>query len=239
MINNIREKMADKQIIITTHNNLIVTKFDLKKIQWINENNSSLESLKQLKEKVSNYFIKLENNNLLQFILSSKTILVEGPTEYLMIGYIYKQIYGESIEKKGIDIISCNGLTYKNYIEVAKLLNNRVAILTDNDGNPNKIKEISISNNNSLNVKIFTDENTDLFTWEKCLFEKNKNKDDFKKLIQLDEKAEYKVNGKQLDPKELGYLLNHKVEFAFKIIDSNIDIETPDYVKEALEWIRK
>lgn len=66
---------------------------------WINETNNTLNSLDNICDTVKDYFIKLENNNLLQFILSPRVILVEGPTEYLMIDYIYKQIYSESIEK--------------------------------------------------------------------------------------------------------------------------------------------
>lgn len=239
MIENIDNNKDDKQIIITTHNDLIVTRFNLKKVLWINETNNTLNSLESICDSVKDYFIKLENNNLLQFILSPKVILVEGPTEYLMIDYIYKQIYGESTEKSGIDIISCNGLTYNNYIEVAKLINKRVAIITDNDGNQKKIDEINTSNSSNPNINIFTAKFVDLFTWEKCLLEKNKNEDEFKKLITMQEGAHYKICGKEPESKELGYMMNHKVKFAMDIINSGIKLEIPDYVKEALEWIKK
>lgn len=239
MIENIDNNKDGKQIIITTHNNLIVTRFNLKKVLWINETNNTLNSLDNICDTVKDYFIKLENNNLLQFILSPRVILVEGPTEYLMIDYIYKQIYSESIEKSCIDIISCNGLTYKNYIEVAKLINKKVAVITDNDGDQSKINEINTDNAANQNINIFTAQSIDLFTWEKCLLEKNKTVEEFMKLITLQEGAHYKIGGKEPETKELGYMMNHKVKFAMDIINSGIKLEIPDYVKEALKWIKK
>lgn len=239
MLKNIENNKNGKQLIITTHNNSIVTRFDLDKILWINECNNTLCSLGDVCDKVKEYFIKLENNNLLKFILSPRVILVEGPTEYLMIGYIYKNKYKKTLEEEGIDIISCNGITYKNYTEIAKFLNNKVAILTDNDGEQSKIEEIDSINLNSKKIRVFTEQSTSLFTWEKCLLEKNKNNEKFMKLINLSTNAQYKVGGMDPETKELGYMLNHKVEFAISIVNSNIDINVPAYVEDALEWIRE
>lgn len=239
MIKNIENNKNDKQLIITTHNNSIVTRFDLDKVLWINECNNTLDSLDNVCGKVKEYFIKLENNNLLKFILSPKVILVEGPTEYLMVGYIYKKMYYKSLEEDGIDIISCNGITYKNYIEIARFLSNKVAILTDNDGDQSKVDDINKFNLDSQKICVFTEQSTSLFTWEKCLLEKNRNNKDFMKLINLSPNAQYKVGGKDPETKELGYMLNHKVEFAFSIINSNIETDVPTYVKEALKWIKK
>lgn len=77
-----------------------------------------------------------------------------------------------------------------------------------------------------------------MFTWEKCLLEKNKTVEEFMKLITLQEGAHYKIGGKEPETKELGYMMNHKVKFAMDIINSGIKLEIPDYVKEALEWIK-
>ena len=91
--------------------------------------------------------------------------------------FINLDSFNESIEKSCIDIISCNGLTYKNYIEVAKLINKKVAVITDNDGDQSKINEINTDNAANQNINIFTAQSIDLFTWEKCLLEKNKTGD--------------------------------------------------------------
>ena len=59
---------------------------------------------------------------MLQFLLAKKVILVEGATEYILIPKIFKQILNKTLEEENIDIISCNGVTYKNFIHIAELM---------------------------------------------------------------------------------------------------------------------
>jgi putative ATP-dependent endonuclease of OLD family len=112
MINDIRGNRENKQLIVTTHNSLIVTSLGLKNVIWINNNKGI--SFSDIPETVADYFAKLDNSNLLQFLLAEKSILVEGATEYLMLPELYKVIYPESsLQADKIDIISCDGLSFK------------------------------------------------------------------------------------------------------------------------------
>ena len=240
------------QIIITTHNSLIVNTLNLSNLIWINENGSqNLATLQSSKEgkKAIKFFEKADNLNLLQFILSPKVILVEGPTEYMMLQNCYiKELrklfpneddFNYNLEIDGIEIISCGGDGFDSYITIAKTLNKKVAIITDNDylTNNNKIAEIKEFNNENDNIKKFTDSDTNNWTWEVSLY--NLNTELLENTIKLKEgyKYEYKCSGK-IYSGCLGKMLNQKTETAYLLSDESIDLVYPDYIKECIEWIR-
>ena len=238
MIHSIQTKCIDKQLIITTHSSLIVTGLSLKNVIWISENTK--KSLEGLESDTSDYFMKLENDNLLRFILANKVILVEGATEQLIVPYLFEMKYksvNRTLESEGIDVISCNGLSYKRYLEIAGILNKKVAVLTDNDGSDVKITEITDYNESNTITKIFSSSNLEEYTWEVCLKKENEALIDELVVIQLG--AKYKVKGKELEDKKLAFMLLNKVDISMKLIDSHKQINLPQHLKELFEWIKE
>ena len=65
--------------------------------------------------------LQADDNAFLQLLLSNKVFLVEGATEFLLLPHFYKQITGKTIEDDGISVISCNGISYRNYLEIARV----------------------------------------------------------------------------------------------------------------------
>ena len=51
-------------------------------------------------------------------------------------------------------------------------------------------------------------------------------------------KCEYLHDGKDYG-KVLGKMLNNKVEIAYQILIQEMDLEIPNYIKEAFEWINR
>lgn len=239
MIYDIEEKCKDKQLIITTHNSLIVSGLDLKNVIWITKD--SKKSLSELKPEVSAYFMKLENDNLLRFILANKVILVEGPTEKLIIANLFAMEYAatdqSTLESKGIDVISCNGLSYKKYLEIANVLNKKVAVLTDNDGSEEKISEISDYNKSNNNSKIFTPDSREEYTWEVSLKKENSTLID--EIVELKPGAKYEVSGRELGDKKLAYMILNKVDISLRLVNSKKEINRPKHLKELFKWIKE
>lgn len=236
MISEIMENRENKQLIVTTHNSLIVTSLGLKNIIWLNNNKG--KSLSDIPETVANYFTKLGNNNLLQFLLAEKCILVEGPTEYLLLPELYKSIYpGSSLQSDKIDIISCDGVSYKQYLEIAKHTNHKVAVITDNDTNPQNVEYMKEYNSENERSHIFMSEDTgdNGWTWEANIYGLNKTL--IESLITIQDGARYLYHGKEYEP-YLGKMLNNKVETAFLLLDKVGELQCPQYVLEAFEWIR-
>lgn len=235
MLKKIEKIIGDNQIIITTHSNLIASRLDLKNVIWIND--KTAKSLKKIDSKVADYFKKVENNNFLQLLLAEKIILVEGATEYLLLPSIYKKIINSEIEEDKIIIIPCNGISYKNYLKIGEETNKKIAVITDNDENQSKIEEMIKFNQENNNQHIFMDNNTNNWTWEVCLYNLNKKK--MESIIKVRRGAKYSFKRKSYsDETILGKMLNHKVETAYEILISGIDIEIPKYVKDAIKWIK-
>ncbi len=250
MLENIKNSFKDDngnkrniQLIVTTHNSLIVSSLNISNILWIS-NNDKPKSLKDLSKtadgkKVSLFFEKADNLNLLQFLISDKVILVEGATEYMLVQKMFKDIYnGETLEQNKIDVISCDGVSYKNYLTIAESMNKKVAVLTDNDfkTNENKLNDIIEYNKNLKNTKIFTDEKIENWTWEVSLY--NLNKDILEKNINLRNGANYFVDGEDFG-KYLGKMLNNKTDMAYMIIEKDLCLTYPDYIKECFKWIKE
>lgn len=234
---NIEEKMLNSQMIITTHNNLIASRLKLNNILWISDNKSN--SLNNIDEKTADFFAKSTNNNFLQLLLSGKIILVEGPTEYLLIPEFYKKITNKTLEEDKITIISCNGISYKRYLEIADKTCKKVAVITDNDKKQNNIDFKNEYNAKTVNQKIFMDDKIDNWTWEVCLY--NINKELLDEIIKCEKNADYKFNGQDYGQK-LGKMLNNKTDTAYiilnKILCGEFNLKIPEYLKKAIEWIK-
>lgn len=67
-------------------------------------------------------------------MLAEKIILVEGPTDELIVQRAYLDMYGKLPAADGIDIIVVGSVAFKRYCDIAILLNKKVVIITDNDG---------------------------------------------------------------------------------------------------------
>ncbi len=236
MINDISENHENKQLIVTTHNSLIVTSLGLKNVIWINNNKGT--SLSNIPDAAADYFSKLDNSNLLQFLLAEKSILVEGATEYLMLPELYKSIYPESsLQADKIDIISCDGLSYKQYLEIAKQTNHKVAVITDNDAKPENLDYMTTYNAGNARSHVFMsgDTGADGWTWEANIFSLNKAL--IEGLITLRAGAQYLFHGRDYG-RYLGKMLNSKVETAYQLLPKTGELQCPQYVKDAFKWIR-
>lgn len=234
MIEDIEKQIDSHQLIITTHESMIASSLNLKNVMWIKEKNT--ESLRDLDDDDSLYFLKSPNNNLLQYILSEKVILVEGPTEFLLVPKFFEELYGKSLDSFGINIISCSGVSYKRYVDIANKMNKKVLIITDNDKNETNIIEKNKFNKEHEKIKIFMDESTDNWTWETCFYNLNREKLD--ELIITEYGARYLFHGQDYG-RTLGKMLNNKVDTAFIMYNSEYNFTIPDYIKRALEWIRE
>lgn len=234
MIASIEEKNEESQLILTTHNNTIASRLNLNNIKWIS--NEQCHGLGHVKTDTAKFFEKSDNNSLLQLLLSKKAFLVEGATEYLLLPGFYEKITDSGIEKDEITIISCNGISYKHYLEIAEKADKKVAVITDNDVKQTNIKYMNDYNDKHPDQHIFMCKDLEGWTWEACLY--NNNKDLLEKKIDVKENFDYKFHGKNYE-KVLGKMLNNKVETAYQMLSYISDLSWPDYIEEAVKWLRK
>ena len=234
MLYEISKQQSNSQIIIATHNNMIASRLNLNNVLWITD--SGIKNLSGIKRDVAEFFVRADDNAFLQLLLSKKVFLVEGATEFLLLPMFYQQLTGSTIEEDGISVISCNGISYKRYIEIAKETYKKIAVIRDYDGEVSRISKAEKFNSENAIQHIFMGKTVEEWTWEACIY--NLNKQVLDELIQVRKDAKYKFHGKDYGT-VLGKMLNNKADIAYQMLTSNKKFDVPQYVKDAIEWLRE
>ena len=131
LIKSIEERCADKQVIVATHSTFVLNKLGLQSLVLLSE--SGATRISALPADTVDYFKKLSGFDTLRLVLSKGAILVEGPSDELVIQRGYLDAKGRLPIDDGIDVISV-GLSHKRFLELAIRLKRRVWVVTDNDG---------------------------------------------------------------------------------------------------------
>lgn len=225
LIEIIEDGDEDKQTFIATHSNMIASRLELKNLIIVDKGGKVI-TLGELTPKTSRFFAKAPNTNVLNFILAKKAILVEGDAEYILMEKFYEEQYGLKPFDDDVAIISCGGKTFKRYLEIAKILNKKVAIITDNDKDFAKNITEFYSDFHEENIRICSDENDENYTFEVCLY--NANKDFYDTTFAKPQMT----NGVK------SYLLTNKAEAAFRVLEEYPkNYVVPTYITEAITWI--
>jgi putative ATP-dependent endonuclease of the OLD family len=218
----------DKQIFLTTHSSLISTRLNLKKSILLNSNSTVSLQLEQLSETTAKFFMKAPDNNILEYVLSKKVLLVEGDAEFILMEALYKKITNEELSKSGVHILSVDGTSFKRYLDIAKLLNIKTAVVRDNDFD---YKENIINRYEEYAedyIKIFADNDNTRSTFEICMYQDNT--DICNELF----------SGGRRSLSVQDYMLKNKADVAFELLDKKENmIKVPTYIREAIEWIKK
>ena len=218
------------QLFISTHSDLISTRLDLRNcILMSSATPVQTVSMDFIDDGTAKFFMKAPDNNMLQFVLAKKVILVEGDAEFILMDTFCKKVLNHSLSEMGIDVISVDGKCFKRYLEIAKVLRMRVAVITDNDGN--YAENITAAyegymNNEFENIKVYADDIDRRRTFEVAMYEDN----------QADCNALFGSDRRTLTVQE--YMLANKAEAAYQLLSQKSDsLVTPQYIRNALEWV--
>lgn len=222
-----------KQVFISTHSSYIANKLDLGKIFLLR--NGQITSMSELPENTKLYFKKLPGYDTLRVVLAEKIILVEGPTDELIIQRAYLDEKGELPIANGIDVIVVDSLAFKRYCDIAVLLDKKIVIVTDNDGDVQKSIIEKYANYTDNDKLIFIYEKDEkLYTIEPSILEVNCTNgipnDEFKEAIS--KSGSMKNKSKQ---EILEFMKNNKAEWALRVFDSDKKITYPEYIKNAIK----
>ena len=232
LIKNVIESEG-KQVFISTHSSYVANKLDLGKIYLMNS--GEICPMSNLKEETKKYFMKLPGYDTLRVILAEKVILVEGPTDELIIQRAYLDEYGKLPISDGIDIIVVDSLAFKRYCDIVSRLKKKTVIVTDNDGNIDEhIKKKYNEYFTEDDLLFFYEEDERLNTIEPSVLsvncENGEPTETFKKAISKN--GSMKSKGK---PAILNFMKNNKAEWALRVFDSTEKINYPEYIKNAIK----
>lgn len=222
LINKIIEKSNGRQLIITTHSSFVLNKMGIENTLMFNGQNSI--RLNDLPKTTEAYFRKLPGHDTLRMILAKKTLLVEGPSDELMVQKAFQQSHGKMPLEAGIEVISVNSLAFKRFLDIAKLLKLDVCVITDNDGK-SAVKEAGYADyaaGKTIHIHIGKDDRYP--TLEPQLIKANG-------LAKLN-----RILGKTCanEAEMIEYMTEHKADTALKLFDSAEAIDIPEYINNAI-----
>lgn len=224
LISKIRDKCEGKQIVITTHSAYVINKLGLEHVILLHDNITA--NLKNLPGDTPKYFKILSGYDTLRLVLAKKAILVEGPSDELVIQKVYYREHGKLPIADGIDVINVRGLSFSRFLDIAKELKKDVVVVTDNDGDfKTNVDEKYKDYNSCPSIKICRSDDDSSPTLEPQLVDCND--------LELLNKILGKKYQDQASLKK--YMTGHKTECALKIFETQEDIKFPLYVQDAIK----
>ena len=212
------------QLFITTHSSMISTRLEINNLLIMdNDSCGGPIKLNDLKDETAKYFAKTPPASIVEYALAPRAILVEGPAEYMLMDKFYKTITGVTPEEDDVHIIDVRGLSFRRYLEVAKLTESRVAVITDNDKDYEK-KCVSKYNEykDESNIKVFYEDDNSKWTFEIVL-----------------EACNQTVCSQLFGQNAVSHMLNNKTESAYELLSLNDSLSVPEYIERAILWIRQ
>lgn len=245
----IETQRGNKQLFLTTHSSYVLNKLSIDKICLVQ---SGYKRLHTLDPKVVKTLKRLPGYDTLRVALSGKVILVEGPSDELVLKKIYHRKHNRLPEQDGIDIIVVRGVGFKTFIEVGKEIGTNIHVLRDNDGDYSvNVVQARLEYASFPNIQLYSSMNNAEFSLEPALIYANaidiKTLDAFAKEVlstetfniysaevTLEDRREnlirwfksVKGNGKGA----------RKVDSAVKLFDGALDFKYPTFLDEVLNF---
>lgn len=172
LISDIEAQREGKQLFITTHSSYVLNKLSIDKICLLQD---EYKRLNKLDKEVVKTLKRLPGYDTLRVALSKKVVLVEGPSDELVLKKIYRdKHHGRLPEQDGIDIIVVRGVGFKTFIEIGKEIGTAVNVLRDNDGDyQGKVVEARKEYTKFPNIKLISSEDNGDFSLEPAMISAN------------------------------------------------------------------
>lgn len=239
LISDISDFGKEKQIFITTHSSFVANKLGLENLELIN--NKLITKFENLTDDTKKFFTKKPGYDTLRFLLCKKAVLVEGDADELILQKAYYNKYNKLPIEDEIDVISV-GTTFLRFLELADLLEKETILVTDNDGDIEALEnkyENYIGKNQKQYIKICYDKvihinqgelkskngNFNYDTLEPCMVRAN-SLQTLNTILNENFKTEDDL---------IKYMVNNKTKCALKIFESDIILNYPTYIEEAIQ----
>jgi putative ATP-dependent endonuclease of OLD family len=134
LVHRISERCDGKQVIVSTHSSYVLNKLGLDSLVLLHDGKNM--RLADVPADTLDYFKKLSGYDTLRLVLADRVILVEGPSDELIVQRAYLDRYGKLPIQDRVDVINVRGLSFRRFLDIAKRLGKRVAVVTDNDDKP-------------------------------------------------------------------------------------------------------
>lgn len=249
LVHYIDNQRSNKQLFLTTHSSYVLNKLSIDNICLLQ---SGYKRLNGLNPQVVKTLKRLPGYDTLRVALSNRVILVEGPSDELVLKKIYHRKHDRLPEQDGIDIIVVRGVGFDTFIEVGKEIGTKINVLRDNDGDyKSNVITAREEYKKFPNVQLFSSNKDIEFSLEPALIYANsnslKNLNDFAEVVLSTQTK--KIYDKETTLKERREFLidwfrsikgngkgARKVDSAIKLFDSSLKFEYPPFLDEVLNF---
>lgn len=237
LICHIKDEHNEKQIIVSTHSSFVANKLGLGSLILLNYDKATLKRnevrITDLDDSTKEYFEKLSGYDTLRLILCRKAILVEGPSDELIVQKAFLKNKGKLPIEDEVDVISV-GTCFLRFLEIAEKIKKPVVVVTDNDSDfETKVTKKYEKYKDVASIKICADSRNKLNTLEPQIADANKDQLDVLRealgLSDSDYPDQQAVTDYMKDR-------NRKTECALKIFSTDKDVKYPQYILDAVEW---
>ncbi|HEY5708713.1 MAG TPA: AAA family ATPase [Solirubrobacterales bacterium] len=139
LIKKIAERCEDMQVVSTTHSSFVLNKLGLDRLILIGHKVGL--PIDGLPTETLEYFKKLPGYETLRAVLARRVILVEGPSDELVVQRAYLDAHGCLPSEDGVAILTC-GLSFERFLSLTRPLGIPTVVVTDNDGkDPQELRD--------------------------------------------------------------------------------------------------
>lgn len=223
LVGRISALAGDRQVFVTTHSSYVLNRLGINSLILLHLGGSAV--FNQLPADTVDYFKKLSGYDTLRLVLGGRIVLVEGPSDEILLTRAYLDRNGVPPPDRGIDVISMHGLALRRCLQLCQALQRRVAILRDNDNQlPDHWRAPLESLLESGHRELFIGEPRDGTTLEPQMI--NCNEDALLR----------RVLGLTYEDLEV-WMTANKTESALRISESKEKVNYPHYFQEALDFL--
>ena len=213
----------ENQLIVTTHNTFVLNKLGLGGVVLFDGNKGV--TLNDLPADTTDYFKKLSGHDTLRFILAKRVILVEGPSDELVVNKAYLMRYGCLPISDGTEVVTVHSLAFKRFLFIAQLLDVDVRVVTDNDGKPDRLKAKYTEFEDDDNISIHWDDDVAYPTLEPQMLKAN-GRANLNAIL---------ATNYETDKELLEHMTGNKTECALKIFETDKEVKFPKYISDAIQ----
>lgn len=221
LVHKINERCAGKQVLATTHSAFILNKLGLDELILLTS--AGGQRITDLRRDTVDYFKKLSGYDTLRLVLAKRAILVEGPSDELIVTRAYHDEHGLEPIADGVDVINVRGLSAARFLDLAVPLAKPVAVVNDNDGDAAKMQQryAEYADHDFISIHVGTG---NAKTLEPQVLEANG-------LARMNE-----ILGKSYatDDEMLTHMTGNKTGWALAVFESEQSITMPEYIRDAV-----
>lgn len=249
LVHYIEKQRGAKQLFLTTHSSYVLNKLSIDKICLVQ---SGYQRLHKLDPDVVKTLKRLPGYDSLRVALSRKVILVEGPSDELVLKKIYYRKHDRLPEQDGIDIIVVRGVGFDTFISVGKEIGTRINVLRDNDGDyQNNVLKARDDYAAFANIKLISSDKDEEFSLEPAMIYANavdlKTLNAFAKEVLSKQTYNLYTEEAGLN-KRREFLIDwfrsvkgngkgaRKVDSAIKLFDGSLDFKYPAFLDEVFDF---